>query len=435
MKRFYFFLFLLSSLSIFAQNNQKTTGALSEIGFYTMDKKLNEKAIKKELKAIFPDAKFIDEAPEIIDRTMIFLDFVTDVAEEYPAHDMDYLDYFADEFTKAQKEQLTASKNALICVVYYEKKNAFSYTRKLYDWVDKKVKNTDIIVYDGEVREYFSSKTWKKNRVDAWEHGVPNVLQQITLHSYRQKEYCRTITFGMQRYGLPDILIEDSPCTNVSNASQLVVIIAQLLLEGNQIKNKSLAVDLDAIKNAEFKSIIPSILMDDAQKKAVIHFETATTMEEGDPFNTILRVNFDHKDYANPQAYENEVYKTLFGTDDEITNVSHNEEIIAASNRAKRRLPALKKLFNSGLESNKLLLKAPFTADDGGNEWMWVEVTRWEDESIEGILQNQPFYIKDLKSGSKVTVQQADIFDYVLYKPDGTQEGNETGRLIEKYGN
>lgn len=436
MKRFCFLLFLLNSLLTIAQNNGlKTEGTLSEIGFYTMNTKLDEAAIEKELKAVFPDAIFVDESPETIDKTMIYIEAITEVEEDYPAHDMEYLEYFAEGFSEAQKSNLSDSKNAFIIVLYYENKNVFTHTKKLFDWVYKKVKNTDFVVYDGEVREYFLPEIWKRDRVDAWENGIPNAMRQLTLHSYREYEYCRSITFGMQRFGLPDFVISNSPCSNVTSASQLLTIIGQLLLEGKQIEKNSLEVDLDAIENSEFKKVIPGIVYENASKKATINFNTSVPLEEGDPLNIIYQVNFKNKNYENTQVYESEVYKKIFGLEDAVTYISHNEEIMAASLRAKAKLPELKILFNDGLDQATLLLKAPFTTDDGGNEWMWIEVTRWVSLEIVGILQNDPYHIKGLKSGAKVTVQQEDIFDYILYKADGTQEGNETGKLIEKYGN
>ncbi|WP_298517549.1 DUF2314 domain-containing protein [uncultured Kordia sp.] len=432
MKRFCFLLFLLSSLTIIAQSTQ---GALSEIGFYTMDTALDEAAIEKELKTVFPDAVFVEESPEVINKTMIYIEAITEVEEDYPAHDTEYLEYFAEGFSKEQKDQLGDSQNAFIVVLYYKNKDVFTHTKKLFDWVYKKIKNTDFIVYDGDVREYYIPETWKRDRVDAWENGIPNVLQQLTLHSYRKYEYCRSITFGMQRFGLPDLVIDDSPCSNSNNAGQLLAVIAQLLLEGNEIKINSLKIDLDAIKSAEFKKAIDDIVYENATKKATVNFNTSVPQEEGDPLNIIYQVSFKNKDYENTQAYENETYKNLFGIEDEITHVDHNDEILAASERAKEKLPELRALFNEGLDQATLLLKAPFAADDGRNEWMWIEVTRWRSTEIQGILQNDPFYIKDLKSGAKVTVQQGDIFDYILYKADGTTEGNETGKLILKYGN
>lgn len=436
MKHFFFFVFLLNSLATIAQNDLKTDVSVSEFGFYTMDKKLDETAIKKELKTIFPDIEFVDKPPtQTIDKTIVYIEAISNVTEDYPTHNMEYLSYFADGFTKTQKENLIASKNAFICVFYYPHKDAFTQLKKLFDWVYTKIKDTDFTVYDGEVREYFSPTTWKKNRVDAWQNGIPNTMQQLTLHTYRDYEYCRSITFGMQRFGLPDLVIEESACTNATNASQLLTIIAQLLLEGKQIKNKSLVVDLDELQNTAFKNIISSLIYENANKKATINFYTNVQMEEGDPANTIFKINFDVKGYDNTQAYESEIYNNIFGSEDEVTHVNHNDEIKAASERAKKRLPALQQLFTKGLGTETLLLKAPFATDNGGNEWMWVEVTKWTNGTIEGILQNDPYYIKNLKSGAKVTVQQADIFDYILYKADGTTEGNETGKLIQKYGN
>ncbi|EDP94242.1 DUF2314 domain-containing protein [Kordia algicida OT-1] len=435
MKYFLFLFLVLNSLTTTAQNSNEIDGSLSEIGFYTMNTPLTETTIKKELKKVFPDIKFVDDAPEKIDGTMAYMEAITDVAEVYPAHDMEYLAYFAEGFSKEQKEQLQTSKNAFILVLYYQKKDVFTHSKKLFDWVYKKIKDTDYVVYDGEVREYFSPKTWKRDRVDAWENGIPSAINQLTIHSYRKDEYCRSITFGMQRFGLPDLIIDDSPCTNVTSVNQLLTIMGQLLLEGNKVQEKELFIDLEAIQNTILKNLISEIVYENAEKKATINFDTNVLQEEGDPFNLLYEVNFENDAYKNPQAYENEVFAKLFGSEDEITHIKHNEEILAASERAKKHLPALQKLFNNGLDQSSLLLKAPFTTDSGGNEWMWIEVTKWDDETIEGILQNDPYYIKDLKSGAKVTVQQADVFDYILYKADGSSEGNETGKLIQKYGN
>lgn len=64
-----------------------------------------------------------------------------------------------------------------------------------------------------------------------------------------------------------------------------------------------------------------------------------------------------------------------------------------------------------------------------------LSLTKWEGSSIEGILQNDPFNIPELKAGARATVNQSDIFDYILNKPDGTSEGNETGKIIEQQEN
>ena len=57
---------------------------------------------------------------------------------------------------------------------------------------------------------------------------------------------------------------------------------------------------------------------------------------------------------------------------------------------------------------------------------------RWQGHTIRGILDNDPFEIPDLKAGAKVEVKEDSLFDYLLVKRDGTQEGNETARLMKR---
>ena len=97
---------------------------------------------------------------------------------------------------------------------------------------------------------------------------------------------------------------------------------------------------------------------------------------------------------------------------------------------------AAKQLVEAGLKpGERLLVKAPFARDDQGNEWMWIEVLEWDKSGgITGILQNDPFYIRRLRAGSRVKVRESEVFDYLLRKPDASFEGNETGKLIEASG-
>jgi len=57
---------------------------------------------------------------------------------------------------------------------------------------------------------------------------------------------------------------------------------------------------------------------------------------------------------------------------------------------------------------------------------------RWQGHTIQGLLDNDPFEIPDLKAGARVEVEEDSLFDYILVKRDGKQEGNETGRLMER---
>lgn len=63
---------------------------------------------------------------------------------------------------------------------------------------------------------------------------------------------------------------------------------------------------------------------------------------------------------------------------------------------------------------------------------MWVEVQRWHGDSLVGVLDNEPYYIKNLKRGDVVTVKEGDLFDWMIQLRDGGTEGGETNRILEK---
>lgn len=75
-------------------------------------------------------------------------------------------------------------------------------------------------------------------------------------------------------------------------------------------------------------------------------------------------------------------------------------------------------------------VKAPFATPDGSKEWMWVEVVRWDGDTIHGVLNTDPSQIPGLAAGARVSVSSQDVFDYLLERGDAGQEGNETGAIM-----
>ena len=104
----------------------------------------------------------------------------------------------------------------------------------------------------------------------------------------------------------------------------------------------------------------------------------------------------------------------------------------AASRKAREKLPALREQFNKKMQPGEYIqVKVPFPAPGGGNEYMWVEVSSWNGDKIKGLLRNEPVNIPTLHGGQMVAVSEAKVFDYIHTRPDGTQEGNETSKIIQ----
>src|SRR5260221_11494436 len=123
----------------------------------------------------------------------------------------------------------------------------------------------------------------------------------------------------------------------------------------------------------------------------------------------------------------------LFGSEDSLFKGQHNEELLAASAKARSKLSELPIAFIAGLQPSEFIeLKAPFHTPDGGTEWMWVEVTSWKGDKIKGLLDNDPSFISDLHAGQVVEIQQEDVFDYIRHYPDKRIEGNTTSDIIRR---
>jgi len=123
----------------------------------------------------------------------------------------------------------------------------------------------------------------------------------------------------------------------------------------------------------------------------------------------------------------------LFGWEDRVTDVEHSEELVEESRKESARLPGLQKDFNAGLQPGEfILVKAPFKTPDGGNEWMWVEITYWKVTLIRGTLENEPFKIPDLHAGQVVEVWQGDVLT-TSGSIQTTSGRNTTGEIIRKW--
>jgi len=157
------------------------------------------------------------------------------------------------------------------------------------------------------------------------------------------------------------------------------------------------------------------------------------TPEAGDPRNRLVEIQFDR--YKGPDRYarQDALLDSLFGSEDSVQWVRHNEELLAASKTAKSRLSAVREAFNRGLQPGEYVqVKAPFKTPEGGQEWMWVEVTAWDGNAISGLLKNEPFNIPTLHGGQMVKVSQEEVFDYLRRDAAGREEGNKTGKILQR---
>lgn len=390
-------------------------------------------ALDKLLEEKFTTLRRVEKVDKAVQGTTVAARIEEDVSKNYAPPDMQSLQYFGRGLSREQAEGLQGSQKALILEFGHSKQHVWEGLKVACELASALARETDGLVWDEETREVFTPESWEEKRLAEWTEKVPNVTRQTTIHAYNTGEYVRAITLGMAKVGLPDIVVEELPWSLNRNIGHTINLVCQSLAEGNAVKaNGDFDLDLKSIKNAEVRDPQLSTLKPNAEAVARLTLRAAEP-DEGDPNNRIVAITCDRYSGNDLHAKQEAMVSSLFGSEDSIVHIKHDEEILAASQRAKKKLPELRRAFVAGLEPGEFIqLKAPFARPDEGEEWMWVEVTSWKGNTIKGLLKNEPFEIPDLHAGQEVEISQEDVFDFIRRKPDGTEEGNETGKVIEK---
>jgi uncharacterized protein YegJ (DUF2314 family) len=239
----------------------------------------------------------------------------------------------------------------------------------------------------------------------------------------------------MGKLGLPDLVVQDLPVSRSGTMSTALNALAQLLVEGAPIGEEGrFVLDLKAIRHAGARSAHTASPGPGANLRAEVRLVIAKP-EEGDAENRLLEVRFDGHPGATEVERQAAALKALVGAaqDLPVGAPAGDPELDAAAARAQARLPALAAAFGRGLPlGDHVSVKAPFETDDGGIEWMWIEVTAWDGTAVRGHLDNEPLRIKRLAVGAKVEVKQAVIADYMWRKADGSLEGGESVDILRR---
>lgn len=241
-------------------------------------------------------------------------------------------------------------------------------------------------------------------------------------------------TLGMARFGLPELYLQGIPQGFVAKFTQLYNAAAQTLVErGGLARDGELEVELRSLTTGSW----PAVGVEIAQA--------------GGPGNVKFEVTWsraDDPDAPGPPRYleltlpngplAEQVNAAIIGfygyKRDEIYRAQDTDvELQEARERALAELATLAPHFARGIpELEQLLVKAPFRTDEGGIEWMWVEINAWEGDRLLGILINTPEQVAALRAGARVDVRQTELFDYLHRRADGTIAGGKTNEILQR---
>ena len=356
-------------------------------------------------------------------------------ASEHGVPDKGTLQYFANGLSDRQKAEVLRTTSVTLLVVAGPATAALPAYRKALQLAEELAKDQDGFLWDEETRELFTRDAWKK-RLEDWSAGIPPIDRHMTIHAYRHHDegLMRLVTLGMAKLGLPDLAVNNVAAGDTRAMSNALNVLAQHLLEGRAVgTGGAFTLALAEIRHPGLRKRLQEDSKKNARGMGAVLLEQAKP-EEGDPRNRLVNV-IVRETTASEQEGHARLLDELFGSEDKATGVRHDEALLAASARARKKLLAMRERYSPKLpQLEQLLVKGPFAIPSGGNEWMWIEVVRWKGTTLEGILQNDAFDIPGLRAGTRVSVEEASVFDYIQIHADGTREGNETAKLLDAQG-
>ena len=329
------------------------------------------------------------------------------------------LEYSGRGLDGAQAEAVQGSKHALLVEFVADGDRIHQVHRDAMAIMLELAKRTRALLWDESTRELFSSAAWAE-RAATWTGAVPDAPKLFTIHSYKDGDLVRIVTLGLDKLGLPELVVDDVSPSTADDMASLVNRVAQALADGQAVRDGGL---LDVVSKDE-----------GAEPGRVTLKLAVGTREEGDNEGRLWEIVFPGGPANELQARQVAVLDALFGTVDEVQYFKPSEELEKAKRHAREILLREKKpRWRRGWpEMERLMVKAPFETSDGGTEWMWIDVVGWKGSTIEGILQNDPVDVPDLVAGARVTAEESSIFDYIHVRRDGTREGNETSKFTTR---
>lgn len=240
----------------------------------------------------------------------------------------------------------------------------------------------------------------------------------------------RLVTRGLRRYGDFELVVEDVPTEAAGDVSFVVNALAEEVRRRG-VGSGQLSVATPTVRGkATFRSV---------------------ARRDTDPEEPLLRATFDGEitlpaDPAAapvaedapppvPVAEAAPVEPAGIGARrPSATDAAAPAATLADAQRLARERFArvVKPAFVAGLPPGEAVaVKAPFRARSGDDEYMWVELRRIDGAELSGVLLNEPYDVPGLRKGDPIQLSEADIFDYVWKRADGSREGNTTAAFLE----
>jgi hypothetical protein len=102
--------------------------------------------------------------------------------------------------------------------------------------------------------------------------------------------------------------------------------------------------------------------------------------------------------------------------------------------KARQTYPAAKARFMSGLPRGEtFFVTTRLRGRDGTMEQVFVRVSKITGSQISGTIASQLMLVDGYRPGQEYSFNDANLIDWLIAKPDGTEEGNVVGKFLDTY--
>lgn len=337
---------------------------------------------------------------------------------EYAPPGVDYLKHKGFGLTETERERVQKTSAVLVLDFFIVAPRDYHYLRAANELAALLAQETGGFVWDEETRELYSVAAWRLKRLASEEIFFANT----SMHGYvLPSNNYRSVTFGMRKLGLPDLVLAEFPKAFWEPLSEMMqFLVAHVGIQG-PLKPKTAwgAEELRVLLGLpEDGEDIPALVLTEAPR------------DDGDPRNDLLTVDFRKFSGESYQEKQLHAISRLFRPEGDLLELwGEREKLLELSEAARTALAGKRGLVEKGLPKDEQLLVKVFT----GEEYVWLRVEDWKADTLEGVRVPDVTASGDLTPEGEESqrVEFNQVFDYLHIKADGSEEGNETGKWIK----
>jgi uncharacterized protein YegJ (DUF2314 family) len=103
--------------------------------------------------------------------------------------------------------------------------------------------------------------------------------------------------------------------------------------------------------------------------------------------------------------------------------------------KARASYPAARKRYLAGLPPNHTFYvwTRLYDRHAGRVEDVFIRVAAVKDGLVHGLIANIPDWVTNYRRGERVHFPESEVMNWVIVRPDGTEEGNFVGKFLEHW--